>query len=50
MGLGEHDNAVMVDVIGAMPRAKKKQSRQKEIKGQGQEDTREEIKVGRRKA
>jgi 3-hydroxyisobutyrate dehydrogenase len=24
MGLGEYDNAVMVDVIGAMPRAKKK--------------------------
>jgi 3-hydroxyisobutyrate dehydrogenase-like beta-hydroxyacid dehydrogenase len=24
MGLGEHDNAVMVDVIGAMPRTKKK--------------------------
>ena len=24
MGLGEHDNAVMVDVIGSMPRAKRK--------------------------
>ena len=24
MGLGEHDNAVMVDVIGAMPRARRK--------------------------
>ena len=24
MGLGEHDNAVMVDVIGAMPRANEK--------------------------
>jgi 3-hydroxyisobutyrate dehydrogenase len=24
MGLGDHDNAVMVDVIGGMPRAKRK--------------------------
>jgi hypothetical protein len=29
MGLGEHDNAVMVDVIGAMPRAKKKATKKK---------------------
>jgi 3-hydroxyisobutyrate dehydrogenase len=29
MGLGEHDNAVMVDVIGTMPRAKKKATKKK---------------------
>src|SRR6185437_15737257 len=29
MGLSEHDNAVMVDVIGAMPRAKKKATKKK---------------------
>jgi len=27
MGLGEHDNAVMVEVIGSLPRAKKKKSK-----------------------
>jgi 3-hydroxyisobutyrate dehydrogenase len=32
MGLGSHDNAVMVDVIGSMPRAKKKAVKTKHAK------------------
>ena len=39
MGLGEHDNAIMVDVIGGMPRTKsRRQSRR-----QGQKENREKI-------
>jgi 3-hydroxyisobutyrate dehydrogenase len=32
MGLGSHDNAVMVDVIGSMPRAKKNAKKEKPVK------------------
>ncbi len=45
MGLGEHDNAVMVDVIGAMPRAKKKAKPAKKAKKKAAK----KLKSGRKK-
>jgi 3-hydroxyisobutyrate dehydrogenase-like beta-hydroxyacid dehydrogenase len=52
MGLGDHDNAVMVDVIGAIPRVKKKaKTVKKKLKaGKVKKKSAKKPKSGRRKA
>ncbi|HEY7999793.1 MAG TPA: NAD(P)-dependent oxidoreductase [Pseudolabrys sp.] len=52
MGLGDHDNAVMVDVIGAIPRVKKKDKtvKKKSKAGKVKKKSAKKPKSGRRKA
>ena len=52
MGLGDHDNAVMVDVIGAIPRVKKKAKtvKKKSKAGKVKKKSAKKPKSGRRKA
>ena len=52
MGLGEHDNAIMVDVIGGLPRAKPKKKSGKVAKktvNKSQKKARKKAKPGRKK-